>query len=40
MVNYENPSKRIQRISLDYAQKKNVLDILAELMEYGVTEET
>ena len=29
-----------QRISLEYAQKKNVLDKLAELMEYGVTQET
>ena len=28
-----------QRISLEYAQKKNVLDKLAELMEYGVTQE-
>ena len=35
----QKSQQRHQRISLEYAQKKNVLEKLAELMEYGVTQE-
>ena len=31
--------QELRHISLEYAKKKNVLDTLAELMEYGVTQE-
>jgi hypothetical protein len=41
MDNQLRKSKQeLHDLSLDYAQKKNVLDILTELIKYGVTEES
>lgn len=36
----QQAQQTLHNISLEYAQKKNVLDILTELMEYGITEES
>jgi hypothetical protein len=35
----QKSQQNLHHISLEYAQKKNVLDMLTELMEYGVTQE-
>jgi hypothetical protein len=35
----QQAQQKLHNISLEYAQKKNVLDVLTELMQYGVTQE-